>query len=189
MSKWVDICMEEHFLHNSWFASGLCRDAINEGWADFTPNYFHESPRLYEQYVPVDVLMAAVSPMDKHGYFSLGVSVDYTSTAVKVAKKVILEVNNNMPRTLGDSFIHISQVDYIVENHVPLPELPVAPVTEVDAAIGQYVAELVDDGSTIQLGIGAIPNAVAQFLAAKRNLGIHSEMLTDGMVDLIERVW
>ncbi|MEJ6951203.1 acetyl-CoA hydrolase/transferase family protein [Natronospora cellulosivora (SeqCode)] len=179
--------MENSIKHNAWFISGFTRKMVNEGRADFTPNYFHESPVLFKEYYDINVLLASVSPMDKHGYFSFGLSVDYTKTIVEHADMIILEVNDNMPRTLGDSFIHISQVDHLVENNRSLPELPVAEIDEVEEKIGQYIAELIEDGSTIQLGIGGIPNAVAASLNNKKNLGIHSEMLTDGMVDLVEK--
>lgn len=178
--------MEKHFRHNSWFISGASRQGVNQGRMDFTPNFFHEAPRIYRDFVPVDVVMAVVSPMDKHGYFSLGVSVDYTSTVARLAKTLIVEVNEHMPRTHGESFIHISEVDYIVEHNEPLITLPPQELSEADKAIGAYIAELIEDGSTIQLGIGSMPNAVAQMLLDKKCLGIHSEMLTDSMVDLVE---
>lgn len=179
--------MEDSIRHNAWFISGFTRKMVNAGRADFTPNYFHESPDLFREYHDVNVLLATVSPMDKHGYFSFGLSVDYTKAVSEHADIIILEVNENMPRTLGDSFIHLSQVDYLVENNRQLPELPVGDTDKVEEKIGQYIADLIEDGSTIQLGIGGIPNAVAASLKDKKNLGIHSEMLTDGMVDLVEQ--
>ncbi|WP_366921471.1 4-hydroxybutyrate CoA-transferase [Metallumcola ferriviriculae] len=175
-----------HIRHNSWFTSGHNRQGINEGWSDYTPGYFHEYPKYFEKYVAVDVFMGTVSPMDDQGYFSFGVSVDYTSTAAAEAKIVILEVNETMPRTHGNSLIHISEVDFVIEHNYPIPELPNAPLTEKDIKIGQLVAERIEDASTIQLGIGAMPNAVGKALVVKKNLGIHSEMLTDGMVYLVE---
>ncbi|MFP4016936.1 MAG: acetyl-CoA hydrolase/transferase family protein [Halanaerobiaceae bacterium] len=178
--------MEEKFRHNAWFISGFTRKLVNARKADFTPNYFHESPALFKEYHDINILMAAVSPMDKHGYFSFGLSVDYTKTIAEHADLIILEVNENMPRTLGDSFIHISDVDFLVENNRSLPELPIGEPDEVELKIGKYIANLIEDGSTIQLGIGGIPNAVAASLNDKKDLGIHSEMLTDGMVDLVE---
>ncbi|MFP4661719.1 MAG: acetyl-CoA hydrolase/transferase family protein [Halanaerobiales bacterium] len=179
--------MEESIRHNAWFISGYTRKLVNEKRADFTPNYFHESPDLFKNYHDINILMAAVSPMDKHGYFSFGVSVDYTKTIAEHADLIILEVNEEMPRTLGDSFIHISDVDYLVENNRSLPELPAGEADEVELKIGRYIADLIEDGSTIQLGIGGIPNAVAASLSGKKDLGIHSEMLTEGMVDLVEQ--
>ncbi|MHB8170516.1 MAG: acetyl-CoA hydrolase/transferase family protein [Thermincolia bacterium] len=176
-----------HIRHNSWFASGATRQGVNEGWMDFAPNYFHEVPRLIEQNLfPVDVLMATVSSMDNHGFFSFSCGVDYTTTAAKKAKTIILEVNPNAPRTMGNCFIHISDVTYVVENDAPMPEMKILPITPTEEAIGGYVAELIENGSTIQIGFGGIPNAVTQFLLKKHDLGIHTEMITDGMVDLLD---
>jgi acyl-CoA hydrolase len=171
---------------NSLFVGGADREAVKEGRAVFTPNYFHQVPRLLSEFVPVDVCIAAVSPMDSHGYMSLGVSVDYTSTAARVAKKLIVEVNEHMPRIHGRSFVHVSEVDAIVENHSPLPVLPTPPERPEDEAIGAQVSEMVPDGATVQLGIGGIPNAVAKFLMEKKDIGLHSEMFVDSMVELIE---
>ena len=178
--------MAGHFRHNSIFAGGPTRKAITEGRADFTPVFFSEVPRLLRTTLPVDVAMVQVSAPNQHGYCSLGVSVDYTKAAVENARTVIAQVNANMPRTLGDSFVHVTQLDHIVEADVPIIELPPAPISEVEAAIGRHCAELVHDGDTLQLGIGAIPDAVLQALGGKRDLGVHSEMLSDGIVDLIE---
>lgn len=176
----------ENIRHNSWFCSGASRLAINEGWGDFIPNYFHEVPKLLTMYRKANVAMATVSPMDKHGYFSLSIGVDYIKAAIAKAEKVVLEVNPHAPRTLGNGFVHISQATYVVECHDPLPALSIPPVTEVEQAIGNYVAELIEDGSTLQIGFGGIPNAVTKALMNKKDLGIYTEMVTDGMVDLLE---
>ncbi|MCL4515034.1 MAG: 4-hydroxybutyrate CoA-transferase [Firmicutes bacterium] len=176
--------MAPHIQHNSWFSSGLTRTGVNEGWMDFTPGHFSEIPGLMSHLA--DVVMAIVSPLDKHGYFTLGVTVDYTSNAAARARLVIVEVNPNMPRTLGSGHLHVSEVSYIVEDGSPIAELPDPPITETDAAIGRYIAELIEDGSTVQIGIGGIPNAVAKLLAEKKDLGIHTEMLTSSIVDLVE---
>ncbi|WP_081410963.1 acetyl-CoA hydrolase/transferase family protein [Desulfotruncus alcoholivorax] len=178
--------MAKSFRHVSWFTSGVNRRAVNEGWADFMPGHFHDYPRLFQEYITVDVFMGMVSPMDERGFFSFGLSVDYTTTAAAEARVVILEVNPNMPRTRGESLIHISDVDYVIENNAPIPEIPIPPLTEEDKIIGGYIAEMIEDSSTIQLGIGGMPNAVAQALVNKKDLGIHTEMITDGMVDLVE---
>jgi itaconate CoA-transferase len=171
---------------DSLFAGGADRDAIHTGDASFTPNYFHQVPRLVSEFIHIDVCIARVSPMDAHGYMSLGVAVEYTSTAARVAKTLLLEVDEHMPRVHGRSFIHISEASAVVENHAPLPELaPSAPRPE-DEIIGRYIDEMVPDGATIQLGIGGVPNAVARHLMNNKDLGIHSEMFTDNMVDLIE---
>lgn len=173
--------------HNAWFLSPYTRELANKGQADFTPNFFNEAPALMRDFVDINVLLAAVSPMDKHGYFSFGLSIDYTKEAAAQADLLILEVNENMPRTLGDSFIHISKVDYLVDNNRSLPELPSKEIDDVEQKIGEYIVDLIEDGSTIQLGIGGIPDAVSRALSGKRNLGVHSEMLTDGMVELVAK--
>ncbi|MEV0899169.1 acetyl-CoA hydrolase/transferase C-terminal domain-containing protein [Actinoplanes sp. NPDC049802] len=175
-----------NFRHNALFAGGPTRTAIEEGRADFTPVFFHQTPRLLRTSLPVDVAMVQVSPPDEHGYCSLGVSVDYTKPAAEAARLVIAQVNPNMPRTHGDSFLHVSRLDVVVETDVKLIELPRPPIGPVEAAIGRNCAELVHDGDTLQLGIGAIPDAVLAQLGGKKDLGIHSEMLSDGIVDLIE---
>ncbi len=184
--SYLDPSMAKSFRHVSWFTSAANRQGVNEGWADFMPGHFHQYPGMFRDYVRVDVFMGTVSPMDERGYFSFGLSVDYTSTAAAGARIVLLEVNPNMPRTRGDSLIHISEVDFIVENEAPVPEISIPPLSAEDKIIGCYIAEMIEDGSTIQLGIGAMPNAVAQALQNKSNLGIHTEMITDGMVDLVE---
>jgi itaconate CoA-transferase len=170
----------------SLFLGAADRDLVKEGRAGFTPNHFHQVPRLLSEFIPVDVCIATVSPMDRHGYMSLGVSVDYTSTAARVAKLLLLEVNEHMPRIHGRSFLHISEAAAVVENSSPLPELPAPAPRPEDDAIGRAIAELVPDGATVQFGIGGIPNAVAGYLHSHKDLGIHSEMFTDSMVDLIE---
>jgi itaconate CoA-transferase len=170
----------------SLFVGGADREAVRDGRAGFTPNFFHQVPRLLSEFIPVDVCIATVSPMDRHGYMSVGVSVDYTTTAARVAKVLLLEVNEHMPRIHGRSFIHISEATAVVEHDNPLPELPNPALRPEDEAIGRAIADMVPDGATIQLGIGGVPNAVAMFLRDHKDLGIHSEMFTDSMVDLIE---
>ncbi len=174
-----------HIRVNSWFTSGVSRQAVQNGWADFVPNYFHEVPKLLREYWPVDVLGTVVSPMDEHGYFTCSLSVAYTLEALKKAGKVVVQVNPEAPRTHGNCHIHISQVDHIIECNDPLIELNIPPVTKIEEAIGGYIAELIENGSTLQLGIGGIPNAVCKALLDKKDLGIHTEMITDGMVDLM----
>ncbi len=176
--------MAPHIRHNSWFTSGLTRAGVNEGWMDFTPAHFSEIPALMSP--AVDVVMAIVSPMDKHGYFTLGLTVDYTVNAISKARLVLVEVNPNMPRTMGSGVVHVSEVSYVVEDTSPIPELPDPPITETDAAIGRHIADLIEDGSTVQIGIGGIPNAVAKLLVEKKDLGIHTEMITSSIVDLVE---
>ncbi|MEY8001367.1 acetyl-CoA hydrolase/transferase family protein [Clostridium sp. Mt-5] len=178
--------MEKHFRHNSLFVGATTRDAVNSGRGDFTPCYFYEIPDLFRKgYLPLDVAIIQVSEPDKYGYCSFGISNDYTKPAAENAKLVIAEVNKNMPRTLGDSFIHVSDIDYMVKVSHPLIELKPSKLGEVEKSIGRYCASLIDDGSTLQLGIGAIPDAVLMFLKDKKDLGIHSEMVSDGVVDLV----
>jgi acyl-CoA hydrolase len=174
-----------HIRVNSWFTSHVSRKAVQNGWADFVPNYFHEVPKLLREYWPVDVAGTVVSPMDEHGFFTCSLSVAYTMEAIKKAKKVVVQVNPNAPRTHGNCHIHVSEVDCIIECNDPIIELQPPPVSPVEEAIGNYIAELIEDGSTLQLGIGGIPNAVCKALMQKRDLGIHTEMITDGMVDLM----
>nr|WP_207755278.1 acetyl-CoA hydrolase/transferase family protein [Clostridium pascui] len=179
--------MEKYFKHNSIFVGGTTRDAVSSGRGDFTPCFFSEVPKMFKQgYLPVDVALIQVSPPDEHGYCSFGVSNDYTKPAAECAKTIIAEVNDQMPRTMGDSFIHVSEIDYMVEVSHPVIELKPPKISDVEKAIGENCAALVEDGSTLQLGIGAIPDAVLLFLKDKKDLGIHSEMISDGVVELVE---
>jgi len=179
--------MEKYFKVNSIFAGASTKDAINCGRGDFTPCFFYQVPSLFQEgYMPVDVALIQVSEPDEHGYCSFGVSNDYTKPAADSAKIVIAEVNKEMPRTLGDSFIHVSKIDYIVEAAHPIIELKPPKIGEIEKTIGKNCAELIEDGSTLQLGIGAIPDAVLLFLKDKKDLGIHSEMISDGVVELVE---
>jgi 4-hydroxybutyrate CoA-transferase len=193
--------MRKHFIHNSFFVGVNSREAVNEGRAKYTPCFFHDLPRLFTNGVlPVDVTMCQLSPPDDEGYCSFGISVDYTKPAVEASKIVIAQINERMPRTLGDSFVHVSKLDYIVEYDEPILELgPVKKATTVteneqyvakvvaEMEIGRYCAELIEDGACLQLGIGAIPDAVLPFLEDKKDLGIHTEMFADGVVDLVKK--
>ena len=178
--------MEKHFWHNSLFIGGSTRNAIGEGRGDFTPVHFSEIPKLFQSSLRPNVALLHLSPPDEHGYCSFGISIDYTKTAAEHADILIAQINKNMPRTLGDSMIHISKLSHIVEEDTTLIELPRTIITEVEEAIGRNCISLIHDGDTLQLGIGAIPDAVLQFLGDKKDLGIHSELLTDGVVSLIE---
>lgn len=184
--KYLSPDMIGKMSHVAWFTSGFARKAVQEGRADFMPCYYKDAPMFWRELVQADVFYATVSPMDKHGWFSFGVSASVARAQMARAKKVFLEVNSFMPRTHGSQLVHITEVDAICENHRPLVELKDAPLTEQDKIIGNYIADLIPNEATIQLGIGGIPNAVAQALRVKRDLGIHSEMFTEGMVDLIE---
>lgn len=185
-AKYCEPGMEKHFRHNSFFLGASTRKAAKEGRADVIPVYFSEVPELFRTTLPVDAVFLNLSPPDEHGYCSFGISVDYSKPAAMEAELVIAQINPSMPRTLGDSFIHISDIDYIVEADTPLIELPPAGISEVERAIGKNCASLIEDGDTLQLGIGAIPDAVLGFLKEKKDLGIHSEMISDGIVELYE---
>ena len=185
-AKYCEPGMEKHFRHNSFFLGASTRKAAKEGRADVTPVYFSEVPELFRTTLPVDAVFLNLSPPDEHGYCSFGISVDYSKPAAMEAELVIAQINPSMPRTLGDSFIHISDIDYIVEADTPLIELPPAGISEVERAMGKNCASLIEDGDTLQLGIGAIPDAVLGFLKEKKDLGIHSEMISDGIVELYE---
>lgn len=179
--------MEGHFRHNALFVGGSTREAVNTGRADYTPCFFTEVPKLFKDgYMEVDVALVHLSQPDEEGYCSFGVSVDYSKPAAEAAKVVIAEVNEKMPYTMGDSKIHISEIDHIVETSYDLIELKPPRIGETEKAIGENCAKLVENGDTLQLGIGAIPDAVLMFLKDKKDLGIHSEMFSDGVVDLVE---
>ncbi|MFX1470455.1 MAG: acetyl-CoA hydrolase/transferase family protein [Promethearchaeota archaeon] len=179
--------MKKHFYHNSLFAGAGSRQAIKERRAEYTPVYFSEIPRLFrDNILPVDIAFIQLAPPDENGNMSFGISVDYTVQAAKSAKIVIAEVNKQMPRTYGES-IHISEIDYIVETDRPLIELSPPKITDVEEKIGRNIAELVPDQANLQLGIGGIPDAALKFLQEKQDLGIHTEMFSDGVVDLYEK--
>jgi 4-hydroxybutyrate CoA-transferase len=179
--------MEKHFRHNSLFVGPADRLAINEGRSDYVPVFLFEIPALFtKKIIPLDVAIIQVSPPDEHGFMSFGVECLTSKAAAESAKIVIAQVNENMPRTLGDSFIHISRIHKIVELSKELPELLRKPPSAVELQIGKHIASLVEDGGTLQLGIGGIPDAVLQSLMDKKDLGIHTEMVSDGIVKLIE---
>ncbi len=177
-----------HFHPN--FLSDLDRAMIAEAGTsaavDYVPCYLWQLPRVFSDFIHMDVFMITVSPMDKHGYFSLGTSCDYASAVARDCGMLLVEVNKNMPRVFGENLIHISEIEAIVENHVPLHELLDRQLTENDKTIGTKIAELIPDGACLQFGIGGIPNAVAKFLTDHKDLGIHTEMLTSSVVDLHE---
>jgi acyl-CoA hydrolase len=179
--------MAGHFRHNSLFVGPADRQAVNEGRADYVPVFLHQIPRLYnEGLVPIDVAMVMASPPDEHGFMSFGVEVLSARAACHNASQVIVQVNERMPRVLGDSFIHVGRVDAIVEHHEPLPELAPKPISEVERRIGRYVRGLLSDGATLQMGIGGIPDAVWSMLDGLQDLGIHTEMLSDGAMRAME---
>jgi len=180
--------MEGHFRHNSLFVGPADRKAINDGRADYVPVFLYEIPDLfYSGILQLDVALLHLSPPDDYGYMSLGVECLASKAAADTAKVVVAEVNDKMPRALGDCFIHISEVDKIVEISRELPELLIKDLTDVDKKIGQNIANLVEDGSTIQLGIGGIPNAALAAMHVRKDLGIHTEMVSDGIIDAMEK--
>jgi len=179
--------MEGHFRHNAMFIGGNVREAINEGRADYTPTYLSEVEALFESgAMPIDVALIQVSPPDSHGFCSFGVGVDTTLTAAKCAKYVVAQVNDQMPRTYGDSFIHVSGIHALVESSRPLCELPKPEITELHVAIAKNVASLIEDGAVLQTGIGGIPDAVLPFLMDRKDLGVHTELVSDSVIPLIE---
>ena len=179
--------MAGHFRHRALFVGANARAAVADGRADYVPTFLSDVPRLFSSgAVPLDAVLLNVTPPDAHGFCSLGVSVEAVHAARAAATVVIAQLNHAMPRTLGDGFIHVDDIDLAVEVDIPPYEHPVAPLGEVERRIGQYVAELVADGATIQLGIGAIPAATALALHGHRDLGVHTEMFTDSVVDLVE---
>jgi len=179
--------MAESFRHVALFSGANVREAINEGRADFVPIFLGEIESLFSSgALPVDVALIHVSPPDEHGFCSFGVGVETTKTAAECARIVIAQVNPKVPRTLGDSFIHINKIHYVVEVSDDLLEFPMGEVSDIAMRIGRHIADLIEDGSTLQLGIGEIPDAVLNYLGEKMHLGIHSEMVSDGVIDLIE---
>jgi 4-hydroxybutyrate CoA-transferase len=179
--------MDGHLRHRALFIGANVRDAVNQGRADFVPIFLSDIPQLFSSgALPLDVALIHLSPPDAHGYCSLGTSVDTAKAATESARLVIAQVNARMPRTLGDSFVHTSQIDCAVQADGPLLGHPVAPISPTERRIGEYVADLVEDGATLQLGIGGIPNAALAAMASKRDLGVHTEMFSDGLLDLVE---
>ncbi|MGZ3420546.1 MAG: acetyl-CoA hydrolase/transferase family protein [Polyangiales bacterium] len=176
------------FRVNALFVGENLREAVNEGRADHTPIFLSDIPDLFRsKAMPLDVALVQVSPPDRHGFCSLGTSVDVARAAVESAKHVIAQVNRHMPRTHGDGLLHVSALDVMVEHDAPLPEHKPHAATAVETAIGVRVAELVEDCSTLQMGIGGVPDAVLSALGGHKHLGVHTEMFSDGLVDLIER--
>lgn len=178
--------LSEHFVSKMLFLGAPTRKAVERGDGEFVPCFFKDAPRTYREDLPIDVGLVTVTPPDRHGYCSLGISCDFTKTFAEHAKIVIAQVNRYMPRTHGDSFIHISEIDYMVEHHEPLIELPPPTITEVESRIGKHIASMVRDGDCLQLGIGAIPDAALLFMTDKKDLGIHSEMISDGVMKLMK---
>jgi acyl-CoA hydrolase/GNAT superfamily N-acetyltransferase len=188
IAPYVEAKLSHQFRHNAFFIGPNVREAVAEGRADYTPIFLSEIPRLFRRgKLPIDVALIQVSPPDEHGYCSYGVSVDVVKAAAESARLVIAEVNVHMPRSLGDSFIHANQIDCMVVSDQPILETTPDAPDEVAQRIGRHIAELIEDGATLQMGIGTIPDAVLACLGDKKELGIHTEMFSDGVIDLVER--
>jgi acetyl-CoA hydrolase len=188
-ADYVSAAMQGHLRVNSIFISANIRKAVQEGRADFTPVFLSEFPLLFKNKIlPLDVALVHVSPPDEHGFCSLGVEVGPTKSSAESAEMIIAEVNQQMPRTLGDSFIHVSRLNFIVPVDYTLPEMYMGDEgkSEVTEKIAGYIAELIPDGATMQMGIGDIPDAVLKHLYHKQDLGVHSELISDGVIDLVE---
>jgi acyl-CoA hydrolase len=180
--------MAPHFRHRALFIGPNARAAVNEGRADFVPVFLSDVPALFTSgALPLDAVFVNATPPDAHGFCSLGTSVEAMHAAVRAARTVIVQFNHSMPRTLGESFIHIDEIDLACEVDVPPYEAHAMQIGEVERRIGEFIADLVPDGATLQLGIGAIPAATALYLTGKKDLGIHTEMFTDAVVDLVEQ--
>ena len=180
--------MAGHIRVNSLFVSDDVRQAVNEGRADFTPCFLSEIPGLFKNgHLPLDAAFIHVSPPDEHGFCSFGVEVGVTKTAAQSARIVIAEVNPHMPRTLGDSFIHVSKINFIVPVDYALPETPMGTSSELSIRIAKHIAAMIPDGATLQMGIGGIPDAVLNELVNHKHLGVHTEMFSDGIINLVER--
>ncbi len=189
--RWFDLYHPDlvgKVLIDSGFVSVATRHGVGEGLFTYTPCRLGETVDMISRCRDVHVIGMVVSPMDKHGFFSTGCNVDWGWEAAKVSnpRSIVVEVNENMPRTYGHNQLHISEVSAVIENNIPLFELPPIPINDKDEKIGHYIADMIEDGSCIQIGIGGMPNAIANFLMDRKDLGIHSEMLTDTMVDLYE---
>ena len=188
VAPYVDQKFKRNFRHNSFFVGPHTRGAVNAGQADYTPVFLSQIPRLFKRgIVPVDVALIQVAPPDAHGFVNLGISVDITKIAAQTAKLVIAQINSRMPRVHGDGVLHLRDLDFVVVHDEPLLQYEPRADTRVAQQIGKWVARLVQDGDTIQIGYGSIPNAILAHLQDKQHLGVHSELLTDGLCDLMQR--
>ena len=187
-APYADPKFEDSFRVNALFIGNNVREAVRQGRADFTPIFLSEIPSLFRDgSMPLDVALVTLTPPDEHGFCSFGVEVGTTKPAAEEAKIIIAEINQQMPRTLGDCFIHVSRLNHIVEVDYPLPEVPQAGTSELHLKVGRHIAEMIPDGATLQMGIGSIPDAVLYHLSSHRDLGIHTELFSDGVIDMVER--
>lgn len=188
VAPYADDTLRPHMRYNSFFIGNNTRSLVNRGLADYTPIFLSQVPRLLQRrLVPIDVALVQVSPPDEHGYFSLGVSVDIVKAAVESAAMVVAQINPRMPRVYGDGFVHIDRIDFAVVKEEPILEFEATVPDEIARRIGIYVARIVQDGDTVQVGYGSVPNAVVGALGRKKQLGVHTELLSDGLVDLIRK--
>ncbi|MFQ5677102.1 MAG: acetyl-CoA hydrolase/transferase family protein, partial [bacterium] len=178
--------MDGHFRHKALFVGPADRSAVNEGRADYVPIFLYEIPQLFRHQIRLDVAIIHTSPPDHHGFVSLGVETAATKAAAENARFVIAQVNDKMPRALGDCFLHVSQIDKIVEVSEDLPTLTKRPTKDVEKKIARHIMPLIEDGATLQLGIGGIPDAVLSLLKDRKNLGVHTEMISDGVMEAVE---
>jgi acyl-CoA hydrolase/ribosomal protein S18 acetylase RimI-like enzyme len=188
VAPYTDERLQENFRLDSFFVGESTRNAVNRGAADYTPIFLSAVPNLFRRgMIPIDVALIQTSLPDKHGYVSLGISVDIVKAATEKASLVIAQVNSNMPRTHGDGFIHLKDLDFIISHDEPLLEYSLKAPTDIVQRIGDYVARIIEDGSTIQVGYGMVPDAVVPHLGEKKHLGVHTELLSDGLVELMKK--
>ena len=186
-AEYVKPGMEDHFRHNAFFAGPNVRKEVNDCKADWIPIFLSDIEGLFSTVLPVDVNLIQLSPPDEHGFCSFGVGVDTTKTAASLAKINVAQINPRMPRTLGDSFIHINKLHHIVEVDEPLAEQPKHETTDIQKQIGKNISNLIEDGSTLQMGIGGIPDGVLSYLGDRKDLGIHTELFSDNVISLVEK--
>jgi acyl-CoA hydrolase/GNAT superfamily N-acetyltransferase len=188
VAPYTDKKFKDNFRYNSFFIGNNSREAVNQGLADYSPIFLSHVPELFRRgLVPINVTLIQTSPPDAHGHMSVGISVDIVKAAVENASLVIAQVNANMPRVHGDGFIHIDNVDFIIRHDEPLLEYEAVAPDEIARQIGKYIAQIVQDGDTIQVGYGSLPNAILANFGGKKHLGVHTELLTDGVVDLMRK--
>ncbi|MEY4737614.1 MAG: hypothetical protein RL302_1933 [Pseudomonadota bacterium] len=184
---YIDPETVDHVRHVAFFFGGATRAGGQAGWIDFIPNYFSEIPdQITRGHIAADVVFSMASPMDEHGYFAISLGADYTMAAIKKARAVVLEVNPHVPFAFGNCHVHISQISALVESDAPIMEVGLPKIGPVQEAIGKYVADMIEDGSTLQIGYGGIPDAVVMQLTGKQDLGIHTEMIGDGILTLVQ---
>ncbi len=182
---YLAVDLQDRIHAKTWFLGPSSRKLAAVGLVQFIPSYLHQCPKFIREYMDVDACVTTVSPMDRAGWFSFGTANDFTSTAAREADLLIVEVNENMPRVFGGGLLHISEVDLIVENNVPLMQIPPPPPKPQDDAVGRFIAEIIPDGAVLQLGIGTLPNAICPHLGGHKDLGVHSELFGPGMKELI----